>query len=155
VENEVTDETTAPTVLVVDDEPDVRLMVSLSLQRDDRFAVVGEAADGAEAIELAGAHQPDVVLLDLMMPGVDGWEALPRILTQAPRSMVVVLSALDATEHARGSFAAGAFAYLEKQLASRRLADHLDELLRAFRDGLEGRTVIAPSVADPRYRPPS
>lgn len=135
-----------PTVLVADDEPDLRLMLRLALRRDGRFLVCAEADDGASAVGLASALQPDVVLLDLMMPVVDGWTALPRLQTVAPRSMIVVLSALDAERNADLTFARGAFAYLEKHLAPRRIPVEIEGLLASFRSGLSGQTVIAPSM---------
>jgi predicted signal transduction protein with EAL and GGDEF domain/CheY-like chemotaxis protein len=82
-------------VLLVDDDARLREVVGLALQFDGSFQVVAEARDGAEAIAEAGLHQPDVVLLDLAMPGMDGRQALPRIRDVAPGTKVVVLTALD------------------------------------------------------------
>lgn len=135
-----------PRVLVVDDEPDLRLMLRLALRRDGRFDVCAEADNGQVALELAEEHQPDVVLLDLMMPVMDGWTALSRIQTVAPRSMVVVLSALDASGNAEATFADGAFAYLEKQVDPTAIGGELDLLLGQFRAAMAGDTVVAPSV---------
>ena len=80
-------------VLVVDDGPDVRLLVRRVLARRSRFEVVGEAVDGLEAIEAAAQLQPHVVLLDLAMPNLGGEDALPRIAEVAPGSMITVFSA--------------------------------------------------------------
>lgn len=137
-----------PTILIVDDEPDLRLMLRLALQRDGRFAVCGEANDGAAAVELAEDLHPDVILLDLMMPVLDGWAALPQLQRVAPRSMVVVLSALNAEGTADEVFAQGAFAYLEKQVSPEQIPVRIEALLQSFRDGLAGHTVVAPSVID-------
>ncbi len=148
------DPLTRPTVLIADDEPDLRLMLRLVLKRDGRFQVCGEAEDGSAAVALASSLQPDVVLLDLMMPVLDGWRALSRLQTVAPRAMVVVLSALDASSHAEETFAQGAFAFLEKQLRPDRIPTELEQLLQRFRTGLDGHTIVAPSVLD-RHHPRS
>lgn len=81
------------TVLIVDDSEDVRTMVRFALADDPRFAVVGEASDGAAALEQARLLQPDVVLLDLAMPNVDGRRALPRLRAALPNASLVVFTA--------------------------------------------------------------
>src|SRR5437660_1683704 len=81
-------------VLLVDDLSDIRLVMRLLLEADGRAEVVGEAADGAEAVRLAGELHPDAVVLDLRMPGMDGVTALPLIRDAAPGTVVVALSAL-------------------------------------------------------------
>jgi CheY-like chemotaxis protein len=81
-------------VLLVDDLSDIRLVMRLLLEADGRAEVVGEAADGAEAVRLAGELRPDAVVLDLRMPGMDGVSALPLIRDAAPGAVVVALSAL-------------------------------------------------------------
>jgi DNA-binding NarL/FixJ family response regulator len=82
-------------VLLVDDQPAVRDLIRLTMLLEGCFDVVAEASNGADAIELAGTHQPDLVVLDLVMPVLGGAEALPRIRAAAPNATVVVLSALD------------------------------------------------------------
>ena len=131
-------------VLLVDDEADIRYLARLQLRRDEGFEVVGEAADGLEAVDLASRFQPDVVLLDVMMPHMDGYTALPGILTASPRSMVVMLSALDAVTNEEPALAAGAFAYLEKDAIVAGFAEVLAELHGRFRRALAGETVWAP-----------
>lgn len=138
--------TTTTRVLIVDDEPALRLVLRTILDRDHRYQVEAEAGEGREAIALAERHQPDVVLLDLLMPGMGGRDALPAILSVSPRSMVVILSALSATDEAEPSFAAGAFAYLEKSLVGPRLADEIDTLQQRFRRALAGETVWTPDA---------
>ena len=102
-------------VLVVDDEPSIREIVRFLLTDDDRFTVTGEAANGEEAIRMATELQPDVVLLDLMMPVMDGMTALPQIRAAAPDGIiVVVLSALDLRRKADEAEAAGAAGYIPK-----------------------------------------
>jgi len=81
-------------VLLVDDLPDIRLVMRLLLEADGRAEIVGEAADGTEAVRLASELHPDVVVLDLRMPGMDGVSALPLIRDASPGTVVVALSAL-------------------------------------------------------------
>jgi DNA-binding NarL/FixJ family response regulator len=100
-------------VLVVDDHPITRDALS-SLLAQGGFDVVGEAADGAEATELAALVQPDLVLLDLSMAGVDGLTALPGLREAAPRSEVVVLTASGTEENLLSAIRAGAAGYLLK-----------------------------------------
>lgn len=101
-------------VLIVDDVADLRMLLRMTLSRDEGFDVVAEAGDGLEAIEQARRYQPDLVLLDLSMPLLDGLEALPRILAVSPNARVVVLSGFDESRMREPSLAAGAVAYLEK-----------------------------------------
>jgi DNA-binding NarL/FixJ family response regulator len=103
----------AERVLVVDDHPLTRDALG-SLLAQGGFEVVGEAADGAEALELAEALQPDLVLLDLSMPGLDGLAALPRLRAAAPACEVVVLTASGTEENLLGAIRAGAAGYLLK-----------------------------------------
>jgi DNA-binding NarL/FixJ family response regulator len=101
-------------VLIVDDTAIIRTVVRRVLEADGRFNVVGEAANGREAIEAACAHRPDLVLLDLAMPEMDGLEALPHLRAQSPESLVIVLSAFSPDQMAVAAIEAGALAYLEK-----------------------------------------
>src|SRR5436190_18772849 len=81
-------------VVLVDDEPDIVFLAKLLFESDGRFEVVGEAGNGEEAVRLAQELQPEAVLLDILMPGMDGWEALPLIRRVSPETTVVVVSAL-------------------------------------------------------------
>jgi DNA-binding NarL/FixJ family response regulator len=112
-------------VLLVDDVADLRLVVRKALEQVPEFEVVGEAADGAAAIEAAAATAPDLIVLDLSMPGVDGFEALPRLRQVAPRSQVVVLSGLPPRGAERRARSAGAVGFLEKGIPSRQLVGEL------------------------------
>lgn len=141
---------TTPTVLIVDDEPDMRMALKMMLRRGGRFAVVGEADDGRAAIDAADTHQPDIVLLDLMMPGVDGWQALEELPAVAPRSMIVVLSALDATEHQARVTSRGAFAFLDKQEATARLGDRLEELYAGYLGTGSDQDTVSRRSSNPR-----
>ncbi len=101
-------------VLLVDDVPDIRLMLRLTVNRDERFEVVGEAADGHEAIELAGSLKPDVIILDLAMPKMDGLQAIPRIRKKVPGVRILVFSGFEAARIAAKAIASCADAYIEK-----------------------------------------
>jgi CheY-like chemotaxis protein len=102
-------------VVLVDDEPDIVYLARTLFEHDGRFEVVGEARDGKEAVRLAQALQPEAVLLDILMPGMDGWEALPLIRRVAPDTAVVVVSALGRHQDvAERATALGAAAYVEK-----------------------------------------
>jgi len=109
----------APTphrILLVDDNEDVRKLLRLKLESDKGVEVVGEGADGEEAVALVEELTPDVVVLDLAMPRMDGLQALPLILRAAPGTKVIVLSGFDQSAMAARAFDAGAHAYLEKGL---------------------------------------
>jgi DNA-binding NarL/FixJ family response regulator len=108
-------------VLIVDDTAIVRAVVRRTLESDAQFEVVGEAANGIVAIEQAHACQPDLVLLDLAMPEMDGLEALPHILVAAPAARVIVLSAFSPDHMAAQALATGACAYLEKNRIAKEL----------------------------------
>jgi DNA-binding NarL/FixJ family response regulator len=118
-------------VLLVDDERCVRSLLRWALEDDPAFRVVGEAPDGREAVGLARHHQPDLVLLDLAMPGVGGLEALPLIRAVAPSAQVVVISGLDDDEVADRARSHGAVGFLAKGAGLEHLADDLHKLLGA------------------------
>jgi PAS domain S-box-containing protein len=107
-------------VLLVDDSSDIRLLLRRMLTRVSNFDVVGEASDGREAIALATNLQPDVVVLDLAMPIMDGLEALPQLRQRLPHAKIVVLSGFDEARTEQAALDAGADAYIEKggELAS-------------------------------------
>jgi len=114
----------APSILLVDDHPLTRDGLA-ALLRGHGFDVVGEAGDGREAIELAGRLQPDVILLDLSMPGLNGLDALPRLREQAPSSEVVVLTASGDEDNLLAAIRGGAAGYLLKTEPPERLVDFL------------------------------
>jgi CheY-like chemotaxis protein len=127
---------TRPTrVLVVDDEPPIRTLLRLVLRRDERFELVGEAVDAEEAIARAADLEPDVVLLDLLMPGQHGRDALPALRAAAPDAMILVLSSLSALDEEHETLAAGAFGYLEKSVLGPRLPDVVAEHLARYTSG--------------------
>ena len=111
-------------MLVVDDAANLRELLTLLLEAEDDFVVVGSAADGAQAVAKAAELQPDVVLLDLAMPVMDGLQALPELRRLLPHGRLVVFSGFEEESLARAALAAGADAYIEKgtsvlQLVSR------------------------------------
>ncbi len=111
-------------ILVVDDHPLTRDALA-SLLAQGGFDVVGEAPDGAEALELARDLQPDLVLLDLSMPGLDGLSALPRLRAAAPGCEVVVLTASGTEENLLAAIRAGAAGYLLKSEPPERIVSFL------------------------------
>ena len=102
------------TVLLAADTADLRLLLRVSLEAEGIFRIVGEAADGAEAVDLAYAKRPDAAVLDLAMPVMDGLEAAQRIRDGVPHTKIVVLSGFEAKQMADAALASGAHAYLEK-----------------------------------------
>ena len=116
-------------VLIVDDHPLTRDALAALLTQQG-FDVVGEAEDGAEAIAAAESLQPDIVLLDLTMPGMDGLTALPRIRERAPGSEVVVLTASDIEENLLAAIRAGASGYLLKTEPPEQIAAFLRGVAR-------------------------
>ncbi len=115
-------------VLVVDDVPDVRNLLRMNLEIDGRFEIIGEAGNGNEAIKLVQELQPDAVILDLMMPGKSGIEAIPDIIRDSPDTKIVVLTAHDERRRMKAE-AAGAHQYEFKgQDMIRRLTSHLIDL---------------------------
>ena len=111
--------------LVVDDHPLTRAAL-VGLLEQHRFPVVGEAADGPEAVETARRLQPDLVLLDLTMPGGGGLEALPKVRAAAPDSEVVVLTASGTEDDLLAAIRAGAAGYLLKTESPERIAEFLE-----------------------------
>ncbi|MET8349790.1 response regulator transcription factor [Micromonospora sp. NPDC005206] len=127
-------------VLIVDDHPVVRDGLRGMFTGDPRFDVVGEAADGAEALALVAALHPDVVLMDLRMPGMDGVTAIGRLARSGSTARVLVLTTYDTDADVLPAIEAGATGYLLKDAPR-------DDLVRAVRAAARGESVLAPSVA--------
>jgi len=127
-------------VLVADDHPIVRGGIVALLSAADDLEVVGEAADGLEAVRLAVGLAPDVVLMDLRMPGLDGDEATARILAAAPSVRVVILTTYESDASILTAIEAGASGYLLK-------AAPQDEILAGVRSVARGEVALAPSIA--------
>jgi DNA-binding NarL/FixJ family response regulator len=129
------------TVLLVDDHPVVREGLRGMIDAEHDLTVVGEAGSGAEAIALAESLRPDVILMDLRMPDVDGVTATERILATLPRTRIVVVTTYESDTDILRAVEAGATGYLLKDASRAELAD-------AVRDAARGKTVLAPTVAD-------
>ncbi|WP_353808575.1 response regulator [Agromyces sp. SYSU T00194] len=131
-------------ILVADDHPIVRGGLAGMLAALDDVEVVGEASDGLEAVRLAAEHAPDLVLMDLRMPGLDGAGATERILAAAAdtgaATRVLVLTTYETDDHIIGAIEAGASGYLLK-------AAPQDEIVAGVRAVAAGETVLAPSIA--------
>lgn len=129
-------------VLLADDTYDIRVLTRIVLERSGWFDVVGEAEDGQRAIDQAAALQPDVILLDLAMPVMDGLAALPGIREAAPDARVIVLSGFEKAAMAEEANRLGAVAYLQKGM-------HKDQLVAEILAvcGVEEATAAAPPAA--------
>jgi DNA-binding NarL/FixJ family response regulator len=127
-------------ILVVDDHPIVRQGLIASLEDEADFEVVGAAGSAEEALGLAAARRPDVVLLDLELPGVGGVEAIPRLAEASPASAVLIFTAYETDERVLGAIRAGARGYLLKGATS-------VEIAGAVRTVAAGGTALEPRVA--------
>ena len=127
-------------VLIVDDHVTVREGLAAMLSRDAGIAVVGEAENGRVAIEKAGKLQPDVILMDLRMPEVDGIEAMLKIKAGNPDTKFIVLTTYDNDEYIFKGIEAGARAYLLKDSPK-------EDLFRAIKVVSQGGSLIEPAVA--------
>ncbi|HET9587414.1 MAG TPA: response regulator transcription factor [Anaerolineales bacterium] len=130
----------AISVLLVDDHSMVREGVRAFLVTQPDIMVVGEAGSGEEAIKLAEQHVPDVILMDLIMPNMDGVEATRRVKQVSPRSRVVVLTSYHEDEHIFPALKAGALSYVLKDISA-------EELASAVRKAALGEAVLHPRVA--------
>ena len=128
------------TVLLVDDHEMVRRGVRAFLETRPDITVVAEAGSGEEAVRLAAEHAPDVALMDLIMPGMDGVEATRRLTARSPRTNVVMLTSYHDDEHIFPAIRAGALSYVLKEVGPEELAD-------AVRKAAAGEAVLHPRVA--------
>jgi|SRR5580704_3795251 len=127
-------------VLVVDDHWVVRQGLRMFLDLESTITVVGEASDGREAIDLARQLRPDVVLMDILMPHVDGIEAITHIKAEMPRIEVIALTSVLQDGSVSDAIQAGAIGYLIKDTRG-------DQLVQAIRDAAEGRVHLSPEAA--------
>jgi two-component system, NarL family, response regulator NreC len=125
--------------VVVDDHAVVRSGIKLLLDREDDIEVVGEAGNAKDAVFRARALKPDVILLDVVMPGQSGIEVLPSLLKEAPDARVLVLSMQDDPSYVREAFAAGASGYVLKEAAD-------EEVVAAVRAIADGRSYVHPAL---------
>ncbi|GAA3021794.1 response regulator transcription factor [Streptosporangium longisporum] len=127
-------------LLIADDHPIVRDGIRGMFAGDPAFEVLGEAGDGAQAVELARALNPDVILMDLRMPGTDGVTAIKELARLGSTARVLVLTTYDTDRDVLPAIEAGATGYLLKDTGR-------DELVRAVRTAARGEAVLSPSVA--------
>ncbi len=127
------------TVLLVDDQSLLRMGMRLVLEAADDITVVGEAGDGAAALTQVAALDPDVVLMDVRMPGMDGIDATARITAEHPRTRVLILTTFDLDEYAFEGLRAGASGFLIKDAPP-------TDLVRAIRTVAAGDAVVSPRV---------
>jgi NarL family two-component system response regulator LiaR len=128
------------TVLIVDDHAVVRKGVRGYLEAQPDISITGEAASGEEAVQLAASHLPDVILMDLLMPGLDGVEATRLVDHVSPGSKVIILTSYYEDEHIFPAIKAGALSYLLKNVKPEELAD-------AVRGAAQGKAVLHSPVA--------
>jgi DNA-binding NarL/FixJ family response regulator len=140
-------------VIVVDDHPVVREGLVASLEDDPGFQVVGAVGSAADAVSLVSRLKPDVVVLDLELPGGDGLDAIPALIAAHPGGRILILTAYDADERVLGAMRAGAKGYLLKGAS-------LEEIARAIRAVYAGESYLEPRIATkvvsalgPRARP--
>ncbi|MFF5208303.1 response regulator [Streptosporangium sp. NPDC000396] len=126
-------------VLLVDDEPLLRMAFTMVLEAQPDMEAVGEAGDGAEAVRLARQLRPDLVLMDVRMPGTDGIEATRRITRSCRQTRVLILTTFDLDEYAFAGLKAGASGFLLKNALP-------EELLAAIRNIAAGDAVVSPRI---------
>ncbi|MER7690356.1 response regulator transcription factor [Streptomyces sp. NPDC097610] len=127
------------TILLVDDEPLLRMGLRMVLETYDDMRVIGEVGDGQDAIRCVRELKPDMVLMDVRMPGMDGVETTRRIVASGSRSRVLILTTFDLDEYSYGSLRAGASGFLLKNLPP-------TDLVSAIRSVHSGDAVLAPST---------
>lgn len=119
-------------ILIVDDEPQIRNILRAIVEGHEGWEVCGEAADGLEGIQKAGELKPDLILLDISMPNLDGLSALPRIREHCPDAAILILTLHESLEMARISSAAGAWGYIAKSLAATQLVPVMESVETAL-----------------------
>lgn len=122
-------------VIIVDDHPVVRRGINFALTAADDICVVAEAGSGEEALRLCQERQPDVVLMDMMMPGMDGIATTQALKQKCPRAQVLVLTSFQESHYVREALKAGAIGYLLKDVA-------IDELAQAVRNANAGQSTL-------------
>ncbi|MGD2141239.1 MAG: response regulator [Burkholderiales bacterium] len=127
-------------VMLVDDHAVVRMGFRMLLEGSDDIRVLGEADSGEDAVRQFADLKPDVIVMDISMPGIGGLEAIDRILAKDPDKRILVLSAHEDAMHARRVLKAGAAGYLTKRSAA-------EELIRAIRVVHQGKTYLEPGIA--------
>jgi len=126
--------------MLVDDHNVVRSGLATFLRAYDDLELVGEAKNGFEAVNLCHQKKPDVVLMDLMMPEMDGIEATREILKECPDIKIIAMTSFEEEDLVQGVLVAGAISYLIKNVTS-------DELAKAIRDAASGKSTLSPEAA--------
>ena len=121
----------AISVVLADDESSVRALLGITLSMQHHFRIVGEAADGGEAVSMVDESHPDAVILDLMMPVMSGIDAIPEIRRCSPGTKIVVFSALSADQMENQAMSLGAHAYIEKTKFVTELPETIERLCAA------------------------
>jgi len=127
-------------VMLVDDHNVVRSGLATFLKAYDDLELVGEAKNGVEALNLCHHTKPDVILMDLMMPEMDGIAATRAILEDFPKIKIIAMTSFDEEELVQGVLATGAISYLLKNVSS-------DELAKAIREAFSGKSTLSPEAA--------
>jgi NarL family two-component system response regulator LiaR len=127
-------------VMLVDDHTVVRSGLATFLRAFEDLELVGEAKNGLEALNLCHQKKPDVILMDLMMPEMDGIAATQAILKDYPDIKIIAMTSFDEAELVHGVLAAGAISYLLKNVTA-------DELAKAIREAVSGRSTLSPEAA--------
>ncbi|MCP4607510.1 MAG: response regulator transcription factor [Planctomycetes bacterium] len=126
--------------MIVDDHAMVRSGLGAFMLAFDDLELIGEAGSGEEAVDMCAQLQPDVVLMDLMMPGMGGVAAIGSIKEQCPKIQVIALTSFAEQEHVQGALKGGAIGYLMKNVSA-------DDLVNAIRDAMSGKPSLAPEAA--------
>jgi len=127
-------------VLLADDQDIIRTGLTIILNHQDDLEVVGQAADGVEAVEMARRLQPDVILMDIKMPRLNGIQATRQIMTALPKTQIIILTTYDTDDWVFDGIRAGAVGYLLKDAPS-------DNLAEAVRGAMRGESQMDPTVA--------
>lgn len=128
------------TVLLADDHTVVRQGLRILLEAEDDMKVVGEAETGLQAVQMSKRLRPDVIVLDVAMPVLNGLEATRQITREAPQTKVLILSSYSHDEYVRQLIEEGAIGYLTKQTAA-------NDLLKAIREAVKGNAFFSPSIS--------
>jgi len=131
----------AISIILADDHPVVRRGMQALLESEQDFSIVGVASDGLEAVELTERLKPDVLVLDLMMPGLSGLEALRILRERSPRTRIVILSMYSSTAFVAQALQNGAVGYVLKECTE-------ENLVRAVREAAVGRRFLSPPVTE-------
>jgi len=128
-------------VLIVDDHAMLRSGLKNFLYGYEWLELAGEASSGAEAVEFCSTHAVDVVLMDMMMPGMDGWEATRRIIALGKPVKIIILTSFHEQDLVEDALKAGATSYLLKKVTA-------DELASAIQDAYHGKSTLAPEATE-------